>query len=253
MGDLHHHLQNQEDHILIPNSHNQQENNDLYSMLNPNSSSTSTHHHHHKQHSSSTKRRSPPSSSTLERSAKKHSFDQEDFTRNGFSAITLPFSLHGNVLRRCISNPEQSAVTPMVKGAGLPPLHPNLRRCLSADAKSVSRALSSEESAPADSMRLKRMKDRLKEMKQWWDEVMKEEDEEVEEEQQQQEEEQEEKEQSPVVEEDKVLSQDELGEDVEEAVRVEWAEKCLSLTFKCPCSKGYEVLISANNCYYKLV
>ncbi|KAL5095988.1 hypothetical protein RYX36_000315 [Vicia faba] len=250
MGDLHHHLQNQEDHILIPNSHNQ-ENNDLFSMLHLNSSSTSTHHHH----KNSTKRRSRPSSSSLERCAKKHSFDQEDFTRNGFSAITLPFSLHGNVLRRCVSTPEQSAITPLVKGAGLPPLHPNLRRCLSADAKSVSRALSSEESAPADSMRLKRMKDRMKEMKQWWDEVMKEEDEEVKEEEelQQQEDQEEEKEHSPVVEEEKGRSQDELGEDVEEAVRVEWAEKCLSLTFKCPCSKGYEVLISANNCYYKLV
>ncbi|CAK8540586.1 unnamed protein product [Lathyrus sativus] len=245
MGDLHHHIQNQEQHISIPNSHNQQENNDLFSMLRLNTSSTSTHHHHHK---NSTKRRSPPSSSTAERSAKKHSF--EDFTRNGFSAITLPFSLRGNVLRRCVSTPEQSAA-PMVKGAGLPPLHPNLKRCLSADAKTISRSLSSEEPTPADSMRLKRMKDRLKEMKQWWDEVMKEEDEQVEEQQQQQEEV--EKEQSPVVEEDKVLCQDELGEDVEESVRVEWAEKCLSLTFKCPCSKGYEVLISANNCYYKLV
>lgn len=149
MGDLHHHIQNQEEHTLIPNSHTQQENNDLFSMLRLNTSSTSTHHHQHK---NSTKRRSPPSSSTAERSAKKHSFDHQDFTRNGFSAISLPFSLRGNVLRRCVSTPEQSATPPMVKGAGLPPLHPNLRRCLSADAKSISRSLSSEESAPADSM-----------------------------------------------------------------------------------------------------
>ena len=47
--------------------------------------------------------------------------------------------------------------------------------------------------------------------------------------------------------------QDELGNDYEEAVSVEWIDKCLSLTFKCPCGKGYEVLICANNCYYKLV
>ncbi|AES98480.2 transmembrane protein, putative [Medicago truncatula] len=47
--------------------------------------------------------------------------------------------------------------------------------------------------------------------------------------------------------------QDELGNDYKEAVSVEWIDKCLSLTFKCPCGKGYEVLICANNCYYKLV
>lgn len=38
-----------------------------------------------------------------------------------------------------------------------------------------------------------------------------------------------------------------------EAVSVEWAEKCVSLTLRCPCGKGYEVLISANNCYYELL
>lgn len=45
------------------------------------------------------------------------------------------------------------------------------------------------------------MKDRLIEMKQWCDEVMRE-------------------------------------EDQEEAVSAEWAEKCLSIHFKCPCGKG---------------
>ncbi|RHN56440.1 hypothetical protein MtrunA17_Chr5g0429531 [Medicago truncatula] len=49
------------------------------------------------------------------------------------------------------------------------------------------------------------------------------------------------------------LCSDELGNDYEEAVSVEWIDECLSLTFKCPCGKGYEVLICANNCYYKLV
>ncbi|AET00204.2 hypothetical protein MTR_5g089450 [Medicago truncatula] len=33
---------------------------------------------------------------------------------------------------------------------------------------------------------------------------------------------------------------DELGNDYEEAVSVEWVDKSLSLTFKCPCGKGYE-------------
>ncbi|WJX24710.1 hypothetical protein P8452_13792 [Trifolium repens] len=69
------------------------------------------------------------------------------------------------------------------------------------------------------------------------------------------EEEKNEEEHSLVAEDDKVPSQsrDELGADYEEAISVDWVEKCLSLTFRCPCDKGYEVLISENNCYYKLV
>lgn len=39
-------------------------------------------------------------------------------------------------------------------------------------------------------------------------------------------------------------------EQVVEAVSVEWAEKCLSIFFKCPCGKG---LLSEKNCYYRLV
>ena len=49
------------------------------------------------------------------------------------------------------------------------------------------------------------------------------------------------------------LMQDDDGGDAEEAVSVEWAEKCLSIHFKCPCGKGYQILLSGNNCYYKLV
>ncbi|KEH21578.1 hypothetical protein MTR_7g007830 [Medicago truncatula] len=252
--------------------------------------STSSPRHRHK---TSTKRRSMASSSS-ERRAKKHSFDQDDLTNNGFSAISLPFSVCGNDLRRCVSTPEKTTAPPeqsnlpAVKEAGLPPLAlslrrslsadvsqaldtplpPNLRRSLSAD---VSQALNTEETTTVDSLRLKRMKDRLREMRQWWDELMNEEEEKVEE-QQEEVEELEQKEESPVSEEEKVLSQlqitkpqspvaeeyndlpqDGCCEDFEEAVSVEWAEKCISLTFKCPCGKGYEVLISANNCYYKLV
>lgn len=94
------------------------------------------------------------------------------------------------------------------------------------------------------------MRDRLIEMKQWCDEVMREEDEEDD---------------CEGAEDEKVLSkvavlglmqmlmQDDDGGDAEEAVSVEWAEKCLSIHFKCPCGKGYQILLSGNNCYYKLV
>ncbi|CAI8585737.1 unnamed protein product [Vicia faba] len=90
------------------------------------------------------------------------------------------------------------------------------------------------------------MQERLTEKKKWWDEVIKED---VEDEK----EEEEEEEHSLVDEDDKTLSYDEMGKDYEEAISVEWIEKSLNLTFRCPCGKGYEVLICGNNCYYKLV
>lgn len=52
----------------------------------------------------------------------------------------------------------------------------------------------------------------------------------------------------------RVFLQDDLGGgDSEEAVSVDWAERCINLAFRCPCGKGYEVLLSENNCYYKLM
>ncbi|KAH0668531.1 hypothetical protein KY289_023024 [Solanum tuberosum] len=38
----------------------------------------------------------------------------------------------------------------------------------------------------------------------------------------------------------------------EEAVWVERMGNCLILHFKCPCGKGYQILLCGNNCYYKL-
>ncbi|MED6221781.1 hypothetical protein PIB30_058010 [Stylosanthes scabra] len=37
----------------------------------------------------------------------------------------------------------------------------------------------------------------------------------------------------------------------EEVVSVELADKCLRVIFKCPCGKGYVVLLSRNTCYYE--
>ncbi|KEH34250.1 hypothetical protein MTR_3g463670 [Medicago truncatula] len=152
---------------------------------------------HHHTHNNSVKRRSPSSSSPHQPSSKKHSFDASNLTRNGFSAITLPFSLRGNALRCCVADPCTLPDQAMpVKGSStaLPPLPP-IRRCISEviDPLEVKEAVacylnSAEKTTPeSDSMRLKRMKDRLKEMKKVWDEVM--EDEEENEKEQEQEEE----------------------------------------------------------------
>lgn len=38
-----------------------------------------------------------------------------------------------------------------------------------------------------------------------------------------------------------------------ESVWVEKAGEGLVIHFKCPCKKGYEILLAGNNCYYKLI
>jgi len=117
MGDS----QIQQESILIPHKQKQ-------SMIIP----TSPVLHHHT-HNNSVKRRSPSSSSAHQPSSKKHSFDTSNLTCNGFSAITLPFSLRGNALSHCVSDPctllDQSMP---VKGpsTALQPL-PLISRCIS--------------------------------------------------------------------------------------------------------------------------
>lgn len=52
--------------------------------------------------------------------------------------------------------------------------------------------------------------------------------------------------------------ENEEGDDAEkhhptqEAVFVEKSGECLVLHFNCPCGNGYQILLSGNNCYYKL-
>jgi len=117
MGDL----QIQQESMLIPHKQKQ-------SIIIPTSSML-----HHHTHNNTVKRRSPSSSSADQPSSKKHSFDASNLTCNGFSAITLPFSLRGNAFSRCVSDPctlpDQSMP---VKGpsTALQPLPP-IRRCIS--------------------------------------------------------------------------------------------------------------------------
>ncbi|QCE12529.1 hypothetical protein DEO72_LG10g3774 [Vigna unguiculata] len=209
------------------------------------------------------KRRSPPSCSfSGEPSAKKLSCDQEDLSHYGFSAVPIPLNLYSlvnkrrslpvlrrcvsdpyrppapapptpaergsfPVLRRCVSDPYRPPApappTPAERGSGLPPLPPGLRRSVS-DLSTPSPSLNYEETAAPESV------------------VMKDDEEENG------------REEECIAEEDKVLPQDDLGGgDSEEAVSVEWGEQCLSLGFACPCGKSFKVLLSENNCYYKLV
>ncbi|KAJ0035262.1 hypothetical protein Pint_25208 [Pistacia integerrima] len=48
-------------------------------------------------------------------------------------------------------------------------------------------------------------------------------------------------------------SMDNCGEDFVEAVTVEKAGECLIIHFKCPCGRGYQILLSGKICYYKLI
>ncbi|MED6195968.1 hypothetical protein PIB30_042846 [Stylosanthes scabra] len=190
------------------------------------------------------------------------------------------------VLRRCVSDPTKPPTSAegvaggspaTATGNGLPPLPPSLRRTVSdvtpSPPKILSRSLSSEETTtPVSSMKVQKMKERFKEVLQLCHEALESEEEEEEEEGGGREEERKEEEEKE--EEGKVRGYEELGECVvadydnnnevptqdndnlkgeEEAVSVEWADKCLRVMFRCPCGKGYEVLLSENTCYYKLV
>ncbi|KAL1561668.1 hypothetical protein AAHA92_04345 [Salvia divinorum] len=75
--------------------------------------------------------------------------------------------------------------------------------------------------------RLKRMKERLREMREWWNQVATEDDDEEE-------------------------CEEETQNPSQEAVFVERSGEGLVLHFKCPCGDGYQILLSGNNLYYKL-
>ncbi|CAI9096091.1 OLC1v1032163C1 [Oldenlandia corymbosa var. corymbosa] len=98
-----------------------------------------------------------------------------------------------------------------------------------------------------DTKRFRRMKERLREMKKWWDEVIKEGEEEEDADSGN-------NDHCPPKD-DTEASQgceaEEASHD-QEAVWVERKGEVLILHFKCPCSKGYQILLSGDNCYYKL-
>ncbi|KDP33348.1 hypothetical protein JCGZ_12897 [Jatropha curcas] len=155
------------------------------------------------------------------------------------------------------SPPENSKIvgatdvtTPASKAtASLPPRPPILRRCVSDPSpnKSYSRSSSSNDMTVDGTPHyewLKRMRDRMKEMNQWWDELMLDEA--------RCEEEQEDK----GTEENETTIAAVQGGSVrehDESVSVEKIEGCFVACFRCPCGKSYRILFSGKDCYYKLI
>ncbi|KAF7848485.1 hypothetical protein BT93_L1902 [Corymbia citriodora subsp. variegata] len=102
----------------------------------------------------------------------------------------------------------------------------------------------SAEESP-NSKRLKTTKLCLKEMRRWWDHAMREacEDNEPDEHGN--------TDTTEIVHQGKREEAEE--EENHEAVSVGVIHDCLSLDFNCPCGKGYQIVLSGNKCYYKLV
>ncbi|KAF5934971.1 hypothetical protein HYC85_026100 [Camellia sinensis] len=203
---------------------------------------------------------SPPSASTplpiLRRSF------SDPINSSGTTNPTPPSPQFLNSLSPDNAKTNASATTPSPakSTASLPPLPRVLRRSVSDPTQSAPRTFShspisgelgselNRGGESPSSKRLKRMKDRMREMIQWWDEVMCEGGEK----------------ECGCAEDDNgdfngannnKITEDEIAEgtETEEAVSVERTGECLIIHFKCPCNKGYEILLSGKNCYYKLM
>ncbi|CAN1828134.1 hypothetical protein LINPERHAP1_LOCUS32135 [Linum perenne] len=142
-----------------------------------------------------------------------------------------------------------SSSTPSSKAAGaspLPPLPP-LRRAwsLPSPPNKSGPSTSTDVALPEpqfQGQKLKVMGDWFKEVAKWWDEVHTVEEIKPE----------------PVVnkQEEEVCDDnatDATKDGCEESVNVERTGECLIINFKCPCKKGYQILLCGTSCYYKLM
>ncbi|KAK8490226.1 hypothetical protein V6N13_064169 [Hibiscus sabdariffa] len=193
----------------------------------------------------------PSPESIFELKPKKPLLENHPYSLSGFSKLPLP------QLRRTVSDPFTPTKTslsdtakaledaPLSKGSAsssLPPKPPVLTRTVSdpifTPAKSLSRASSSQEMGmeliqeeSPSSKRLKSIKLRMNEITNSWGETV--------------------KEMESLLCTEATKDKGEL--DCEEAVTVKKIGECLDLHFKCPCGKGYKILLSGKNCYYKLI
>ncbi|KAK4791918.1 hypothetical protein SAY86_022353 [Trapa natans] len=183
---------------------------------------------------------------TNARTSKKQLPIDIDLALSGFSKISLPpYHLEGMAVPVSSSNPRTpspvkgsiSKLVPQTLApapSSLPPLP--LRRTISdptpASVYKVDENLNSQK-------RLKMMSRQLKEMSECWDRVLREQEEE----------------EACRDQINNATKDDEGGGEDEnkELVSVEVVGKCLSLNFSCQCGKGYQILLSGRNCYYKLV
>ncbi|XP_051152786.1 uncharacterized protein LOC127266555 [Andrographis paniculata] len=95
--------------------------------------------------------------------------------------------------------------------------------------------------------RLKRMRERLRDMSQWCSHIVDEEDEECENYSNNNHTPKEKSEEGEME-----NNNNSIANPAQEAVWVEKDGECLVLHFKCPCGNGYQILLSGRNCYYKL-
>ncbi|OMO95207.1 hypothetical protein CCACVL1_05496 [Corchorus capsularis] len=172
---------------------------------------------------------------------------------SGFSKLPLP-QLHRSVSDHYTYTPPRANLSERAKvmadapfakatvcGSASPFKPPVLRKSLSdhypSPVKSSNSSSSNEmglESIEEDrpsAKRVKRMKEWMKEMNQWVYESSRED--------------------GDVCNTEATKEDSEV--DCEEAVRVQKIGDCLDLLFKCPCGKGYQILLSGQNCYYKLI
>ncbi|KAL6526633.1 hypothetical protein OROGR_015723 [Orobanche gracilis] len=160
---------------------------------------------------------------------------QENPNRSTVPQDSYPFPNAEPVIHRTISDPSPVANIQAESVDGTPPRRPPL-------ARNLSRSPSCVESP--STKRLRRMKERLSEMSQWWNQVVRE-----------GEEEDHESENYFVHKIHKHLQEEpenETGNSSQEAVWVEKNGESLVIHFKCPCGAVYQILLSGNNCYYKL-
>ncbi|KAK0589454.1 hypothetical protein LWI29_014556 [Acer saccharum] len=249
------------------------------------SSSASAHSHLHCTHCgydcvgvgvspvSSHKRPSPePSSSAHDCEQPKHKKPNNPPSFHGFSKIPLP-TQDQPLLRRCssvppnvvtntatqvlldppqspppqnvdIARPETPLSTVRASAAKLPPRAPTLMRSVSDPNPSPSKTFSNScgtmggYESPNDK-RLRRMRDCIRKMNKWWDEILPEEEDAG----------------TALINNNNNngATMENSEADIEESVSVERAGECLIIHFKCPCGKGYQILLSGRNCYYKLM
>ncbi|XP_057506145.1 uncharacterized protein LOC130789414 [Actinidia eriantha] len=225
-------------------------------------------------------KRPPPSSPSLQEPTPKKQQISLLTSPSSSSTATSTTTTSLPVLRRCISDPINSPGTTTATQCSpetaktnvlesLPPLPQILGRSVSdplhsphhlttaatttttphtAPRKSPLSPNSGELGAESNrgegrsSRRLNLMKDRMREMILWWDQFVRDgEDEGIEGNNNA----------NCNGDGEKITECDECETEV--AVSVERTGDCLVIHFKCPCNRGYQILLAGNNCYYKLM
>ncbi|KAM5566933.1 proline-rich receptor-like protein kinase PERK9 [Rosa sericea] len=190
---------------------------------------------------------------------------------DSLSAPPVPNSIHSPDNDVVPSSAVTAITSPPSVISTRPPPRPTHHRTVSDPtsspaAKSASRASSSsgdgDDDTPNTKRRLKRIKDRFKEMTLWFEQVMLEDDddeEKVPEIQQEQEEEEQIINTEPSddhvqgLENTAVTKEDCDQKRFEESVSVEKVGECIVIHFSCHCGVPYQFLLAGGNCYYKLM